>query len=109
MQRLDREQQQQGCEAAGAGISKRLREVEAVLLQHWLPEADTAHALLPRHSPADARLLRAWLLGHRAVTLFPVLADAERMRQLGQTAVNERNTLLLDLLLIEPRFSAQGG
>jgi hypothetical protein len=84
-----------------------LLELEQAFLDAWQPE-DTAQALHPSQKASDAALLRAWLLRHRAVTLDPLLADSAACRALGQAAVDDRNAALLELLLDEPQFSAQG-
>lgn len=85
-----------------------LLQLEAAFLQHWAL-ADTAKALHPRQRADDTALLRAWLLEHRSVTLDSLLADEAQQRALGQAGVDDRNAPLLELLLQQPGFSAQGG
>lgn len=97
-----------GGDAGESSDAAAARQLEAAFLEAWQPE-DTAHVLHPEQRPADAALLRAWLLAQRAATLDPALADASSARALGQAAVEERNLPLLELLLEQPAFSAQGG
>lgn len=90
-----------------AAQAQSLQALLTAFLQHWQPE-DTAtvlHASLP---PKHNALLRQWLLAERARALDPLLADPAARAVLGQAAVNERNTPLLELLLREPAFSAAG-
>jgi hypothetical protein len=84
-----------------------LREIEAAFLQSWQLE-DAIRALNAGQKPTDAAVLRSWLLQHRAHTLDPFLADPAQRRTLGQAAVDDRIRPLLELLLEEPSFSAQG-
>ncbi|KAL4457799.1 hypothetical protein ABPG75_012664 [Micractinium tetrahymenae] len=81
--------------------------IEAACLQHW-QLADTAKMLQPGQPPGSAQLLRGWLLRQRGTTLDPLLADPQQQQPLGQAAVNDRNVPLLELLLEQPGFSAQG-
>lgn len=84
-----------------------LRQMEGAFLAHWRAE-DTTKALHPSQRPADSALLHDWLLQRRGVTLDPILSDAKQRQAVGQAAVDDRNRLLLELLLDEPGFSAQG-
>lgn len=96
--------------SAGEGDAEQwdaLKEIEAAFLQSWKLE-DTIRALNAGQKPTDAEVLRSWLLQHRAHTLDAFLADPSQRRSLGQAAVDDRNRPLLELLLEEPSFSAQG-
>lgn len=95
-------------ETAAGDPATQLQRIEAAFLQHWQLH-DTARALHPDQKANHPALLREWLLRQRGTTLDPLLADAARRQELGQTAVNERNTPLLELLLEQPAFSAAGG
>jgi hypothetical protein len=90
-----------------AALARSLQQLLDAFLQHWQPQ-DTAAVLHPTLAPKHNALLRQWLLQERARTLDPLLADPAARTALGQAAVNERNTPLLELLLEELAFSAQG-
>jgi hypothetical protein len=121
---LLQQQQQQGQQAAApppdegeeeavdaqkgpAAQAQSLQQLLDAFLQHWQPQ-DTAAVLHPTLAPKHNALLRQWLLQERARTLDPLLAVPAARNALGQAAVNERNTPLLELLLEELAFSAQG-
>ena len=94
-------------EAAAGDPATQQSQIEAAFLQHWQMQ-DTARALHPDQRGDHTALLRDWLLHQRARILDPLLANEAGRRELGQTAVNERSTHLLQLLLDQPGFSAAG-
>ena len=90
-----------------AALARCLQQLLDAFLQHWQPQ-DTAAVLHPTLAPKHNALLRQWLLQERARTLDPLLAVPAARNALGQAAVNERDTPLLELLLEELAFSSQG-
>ncbi|PSC71609.1 TPR and ankyrin repeat-containing 1-like isoform A [Micractinium conductrix] len=93
--------------SGGEALQEQLRQVEAAFLQHWAL-ADTAKVLHPAQRPADAAIVGAWVLRQRGRTLDPLLGSPGERRQLAQAGVDDRNVPLLELLLEQPGFSAEG-